>query len=576
MSLQPQAQYVVPQETAKVAHAIFPQGNLCITMADTLTEFLCDQDFSEIFPTQGQPAMSPWRLALVTILQFLEGLTDRQTADAVRSRIDWKYLLCLELTDIGFHHTVLSEFRTRLITEEAECLIFEQLLTLCCSKGWLTARTRQRTDSTHILAAVRAVTRLECVGETLRAALNSLSVVAPEWLLTHSSADWLERYSERIEDYHLPKSKSKRVEQALLYGEDGFQLLDAIFESKESTWLRQIPAVEILRRVWIQQYYYCNGKICWREQGEIPPASVMISSPYEPDAHYARKHTTFWVGYKVHLSETCEPGEVHLITNVETTPGPVADGDVTESIHTSLENNDLLPSKHIVDTGYLDAELLVTTQEQYQVDLLGPTRVNHRWQAKDGQGFAAADFIVDWQQQLLICPEGKTSASWTPAIDGRDNDVIKIKFSSADCSICPSLHLCTRSQRKRRTVTIRPEPQYKALQRARQREPTTEYKEEYARRAGVEGTISEGIRSHKLRRARYIGLAKTYLQHLMTATAINFKRIYNYLSGKPHETTRTSQFAKLMAQAEGRVLTLCSKFISFMSCWRNRLIQAEQ
>ncbi|MEM9507557.1 MAG: IS1182 family transposase [Cyanobacteria bacterium P01_E01_bin.35] len=551
MSLQPQSQYVVPVETAKVAHAVFPKGNLCITIADTLSEFLNDRDFSELFGVRGQPGESPWRLALVTILQFVEGLTDRQAADAVRSRIDWKYLLCLELEDVGFNHTVLSEFRTRLVRAEAEHLIFEQLLNLCQDRGWLKSRSRQRTDSTHILAAIRAVTRLECAGETLRASLNALAVAAPDWLCVHSQPEWVDRYSERIEDYHLPKSKTKRTEQAELYGEDGLRLLNDVFESTSPNWLRQIPAVETLRRVWVQQYYCFDNKIRWRAQGEVPPASVMISSPYEPDAHYAKKHTTSWVGYKVHLSETCEPGELHLITNVETTPGPVADGDTTDSIHTSLANNNLLPNKHIVDTGYLDAELLVTTQAQYQVDLLGPTRLNYRWQAKDAKGFASDDFTVDWQNQSVICPAGKSSASWTPAIDGRDNEVIKIKFSTVDCSVCPSLHLCTRSQRKRRTVTIRPELQYKALQLARQRESTSQYKEEYARRAGIEGTLSEGIRAHGLRRARYIGLTKTHLQHLMTATAINCKRIHNWLNGKSHATTRTSQFVRLMEPLVG-------------------------
>ena len=551
MSLQPQLQYVVPAETARVAHAIFPKGNLCITLAETLSEFVSDQDFSEIFARRGQPGESPWRLALATILQYVEGLTDRQAADAVRSRIDWKYLLCLDLTDRGFHHTVLSEFRTRLITEEAESLIFERLLRLCQDKGWLKARTRQRTDSTHVLAAIRAVTRLECAGETLRAALNALAVAAPDWLRAQSQPEWVERYSERIEDYHLPQSSSQRVEQAELYGKDGLQLLNAIFENTSPTWLRQVPAVETLRRVWVQQYYCDDDKIRWRVQGEIPPASVMVSSPYERDAHYAKKKTTSWVGYKVHLSETCEPGELHLITNVETTSAPVDDGSVTESIHASLDSKKLLPDKHIVDTGYLDAELLVTTQTEYQVDLVGPTRLNYRWQAKEGKGFAADDFTVDWQNQSVTCPEGKSSASWTPAIDGRDNEVIKIKFATADCSVCSSLESCTRSQRKRRTVTLRPEAQYKALQMARQRELTTDYEEEYALRAGIEGTLSEGVRTHGLRRARYIGLAKTHLQHLMTATAINFKRIYNWLNGTPQEATRISQFVKMMEQPAG-------------------------
>jgi transposase len=548
MSLQPQSHYVIPTETAKVAQAIFPKGSLCITTADQLGSFLSDEDFNDLFSSQGQPGASPWRLALVTILQFVEGLSDRQAADAMRSRIDWKYLLCLELSDPGVDHTVLSEFRTRLIREQAECLIFEKLLSWYQNQGWLKPRSRQRTDSTHVLASIRAITRLECVGETLRATLNALAVVAPGWLKSKSQPEWIERYSDRIEDYHLPISKAEREQQALLYGQDGMELLDAIFASSSPHWLRQVPAVETLRQVWIQQYYVCHEKLYWRTEEGIPPSSMMISSPYDLDAHYARKDTTSWVGYKVHVSETCEPHCIHLITNVETTTVPIADGDVTETIHTSLAKHNLLPSKHIVDTGYLDADLLVSSQTQYQVELLGPTRLNYRWQSKAGKGFAADNFVVDWQQEVVTCPEGKTSSSWTPAIDGRNNAVIKIKFSRADCPTCPSLSLCTRSKERRRTVTLRPEQQYKALQTARQKAATVDYQTEYARRAGIEGTLSEGVRAHGLRRARYIGLAKTHLQHLMTATAINFKRIFTWLSDLPRAATRTSQFVKLMVQ----------------------------
>ena len=334
----------MPTETAKVAHAIFPKGNLCITLAEALHECFRDQDFNPLYPHRGQPAASPLRLALATILQDVEGLTDRQTASAVRSRIEWKYLLGLELIDIGFDPSVLSEFRARLVTAQAEGLIFEKLLTLCKDKGWLKSRTRQRIDSTYVLASIRATTRLECVGETMRAALNALAVVAPEWLPTQSQPEWIERYSERIEDYHLPTSDRGRVQQAQLYGEDGWQLLGAIFAITSPAWLREVPAIETLRRVWVQQYYCCEGRLRWRTKDEISPASLMISSPYDLDAHYSRKHTTSWVGYKVHLSETCELNELHLITNVETTAGPIADGDITESIHASLANQNLLPS----------------------------------------------------------------------------------------------------------------------------------------------------------------------------------------------------------------------------------------
>jgi transposase len=279
-------------------------------------------------------------------------------------------------------------------------------------------------------------------------------VVAPDWIQAQSQPEWVERYSERVEDYHLPVSKASREQQARIYGEDGRRLLDAIFDGNSPTWLRQVSAVETLRKVWVQQYYISDNRIDWRTEQGIPPATLMISSPYDLDAHYSKKQTASWVGYKVHVSETCEPDSLHLITHVETTAAPIADGDVTETIHTSLAQKSLLPSQHIVDTGYLDAEFLVTAQTQHQVELIGPTRSDVRWQAKAGNGLAASDFQVDWQQQIAICPEGKTSTSWTPALDGRNNEVIKIKFSRPDCAACPSLRLCTRTKQKRRLITL--------------------------------------------------------------------------------------------------------------------------
>ena len=188
MSLHPQPVPPVPDETARVARAAFPHGNLYLVMRDAFGAMFTDDDFAALFPTRGQPAEAPWRLALVLVMQYVEDLSDRQAADAVRSRIDWKYALSLELTDPGFDSTVLSEFRTRLVTGAAEQRILDAILTKCREHAWLTARGRQRTDSTHVLAHVRAVNRLECVGETLRHALNRLATVAPEWLQSPLSA----------------------------------------------------------------------------------------------------------------------------------------------------------------------------------------------------------------------------------------------------------------------------------------------------------------------------------------------------------------------------------------------------
>lgn len=183
-----------------MARAAFPRGNVYMRVADLLGSLYQDQQFAALFPTRGQPAEAPVRLALVTVLQFAEGLSDRQAADAVRSRIDWKYVLGLELTDSGFDHTVLSEFRARLVQGKAERLLLDTLLERLRERGLVKKRGRQRTDSTHILAAVRVLNRLERVGETLRATLNVLASVAPEWLKELAPAQWFDRYGSRVEN----------------------------------------------------------------------------------------------------------------------------------------------------------------------------------------------------------------------------------------------------------------------------------------------------------------------------------------------------------------------------------------
>ncbi|MBO0778958.1 MAG: transposase, partial [Ktedonobacteraceae bacterium] len=254
----------------------------------------------------------------------------------------------------------------------------------------------------------------------------------------------------------------------------------------------------------------------------IPPPSRSIGSPYDEEAQYSKKRSTTWVGYKVHLTESCEAHLPLLITHVETTSAPVSDDAMTAPIHAELDRKALLPAEHIVDTGYVDAKLLVESQRDYQIDLVGPTRKNYHWQASQKTGYDADHFQIDWQQQQAICPEGHTRSSWTPAIDNRTNEVIKMKFSMQDCQACPSRSLCTQSSRHtRRTVTIRPQTQYEALKQRRAQEQTKEFTQTYAKRAGIEGTISQGVRMMGLRRSRSIGQAKTHLQHLATAAALN-------------------------------------------------------
>jgi transposase len=523
-----------------------------MAMRDVLGAIFEDEDFATLFPRRGQPAMAPWKLALVTVMQFAEGLSDRQAADAVRARIDWKYALSLELSDPGFDASVLCEFRGRLLEGGSDRLLFDHLLERFREMGLVKARGKQRTDSTRILAVVRGLNRLELVGETMRHALDALSTVAPGWLLERIRPEWERCYARRLEDHRLPKGKEARIEKGVRIGADGHELLEAIYSEETPSWLREVPAVETLRRVWLQNFFRDpEGKVGWRTAEEgIPPSRNFLGSPIDRDCRYARKFTTSWLGYRVHLTETCDDGKKpNIITDIRTAPATVADGEATPLIHEALEEKDLLPETQFVDTGYLDAELLFESKEKYGVDLFGPTRPDRKWQAKEGTGFEAAAFILDWEHEIATCPEGKKSISWSPAIDNRYNHVMKIKFSSKDCMPCPSREKCIRSRRrwKRRSVTVRADGHQQALEAARKREKEPGFAAAYARRAGIEGTISRAVRTCSVRRSKYVGLEKTQLHHLLSATALNFLRVGEWLMGMPKATTRRSPFARLIA-----------------------------
>jgi hypothetical protein len=219
--------------------------------------------------------------------------------------------------------------------------------------------------------------------------------------------------------------------------------------------------------------------------------------------------------------------------------------------HQALQRTHLLPQTYLVDTGYRDAELLADSQAEYGVDLLGPVRPDVKWQAQAGEGFAVQNFTIDWERRRAICPHGRGSISWTPAVDNRHTAVSKIKFSSTDCGRCPCQTHGIRSRRKyaRRTITVRPNDQQLALQARRAQARTREYAITYAHRAGIEGTISERGRAHGMRRSRYVGLQRTHLAHVLSAAAINLMQVGSWLTDTPRAQTRHSRFARLMAQA---------------------------
>jgi transposase len=578
MSLRPDPIGPIPAATARVARAAFPKGSAYLRLRDTLGPIYTNADFAALFPRRGHAAEAPWRLALVTVFQFAEGLSDRQAADAVRGRLDWKYALGLPLEDPGFHYSVLSEFRARLVAGGAAAKLLDALLDRCQAAGLVRARGRQRTDSTHVLAAARARNRVQLLGETVRAALNALAVAAPDWLRPHRRPEWTERYGPRVEEYRLPKDRTARQAVAETMGADGFAVLGAVYAPDAPDWLRGVPAVETLRRVWVQQFYAPAGRDAaadapdvphapaptpgatgdqplgarLRPTAEAPAPAQLIHSPYDPEARYSTKRAFVWVGYKAHVTETCDARRPHLLTHVETAPATESDVAALTPIHRALATKALLPAQHLVDAGYPTADHLVTSRATYGVDLLGPVHATGSWQARAGQGFDLPAFTIDWDARTVTCPQGQTSQAWKPTHDRGGNPAIHVTFPRATCQVCPRRAACTQTATGPRELNLRPEAHHRALQAARQRQPTPAFQAQYAARAGVEGTLAQGVRRCGLRRARYRGLAKTHLQHLATAAAVNVARLDAWWTETPLAPTRHAAFARLLCPPASR------------------------
>src|SRR2546428_5907841 len=562
MSLHPHLIEPVPEDTARVARAAFPKGHPYMTFRDAFGTIFQDEDFATLFPAWGHPGLPPWRLALVTIMQFRENLADRQGAEAVRARIDWKYLLSLELTDPGFDFSVLCEFRDRLLAGSAEELLLDKLLERCRALGLLTARGQQRTDSTHVLAAIRVLNRLELVAETLRAALNAVATVAPDWLQAITPLAWYERYSRRIEEARLPRDTAEREAYAHTVGEDGFRLLDLLETPEAPAGLRELPHMEALRRTW-QRHYERTAcapaspgeppeyEVRFKASRDLPPAAEGIESPYDVEARSRHKRDTAWTGYMVHVSETCEPTEPHLLTHVHTTPASVHEAQCTEPIQQALVDKGTPPQDHLVDAAYISSELLVSSREEQDIILRGPTRPSQGWQTQVEGAYGPEQFVVDWDQHQVRCPQGHLSPAWWEHGGGQGSRPIIVQFATQTCAPCPVRAACTRAKHRGRRLGLPPRAEAEAVADARAWYASAEGKAQYAQRAGIEGTLSQGVRAFGLRRTRYWGVAKTHLQHVAIATAINVDRIVAWLDERPRATTRISRFAALAPASVG-------------------------
>jgi transposase len=482
---------------------------LPVAIRDELGELFADEAFGEAFgeafADRGTPGWSPGRLALVIALQMVENLTDRQAADPVRDKISWKYALGLGLADTGFDFSVLCEFRNRVAEHGIEARALDLLVTALVDEGLIKTRGKARTDSTHVLAAVRDLNRLELAGEAVRATLEALAATVPQWLGGALDVPgWAARYGLRV-------------------------VAD-----------RQGRAVITMRDA---------------DTHGLPPGRCRITSPYDLDARWGGKRDLAWNGYKLHITETCdaEPattdddvpaGPPNLITNVATTDASVPDVTMTEPIHAELARRGVLPAEHYLDSGYPSADLLVDSVAEHGVRLVTPMLADTSPQARAGDGYDRTAFSVDWDTEQVTCPQDKTSTSWAPALQ-RGTEVIVVRFDRRTCAGCPVKDTCTTAIRTGRQLTLRPRPVQEALDAARANQTTTAWQAKYAHRAGAESTIAQSVKVTDTRQARYRGLAKTRLEHNFKAIALNLIRLDAWLNGIPVDPRHTSHLTQL-------------------------------
>jgi transposase len=559
MSMKPQVVDSIPEETQRLAHLTCPKGCLVMDLRDALGPIYQDEDFSDLFAKRGRSAIAPWRLALITVLQVIEGLTDQQAIHQMQTRVDWWYALSLSPGDPVFDASILTDFRQRLLDHQAQERLLEPILRISRERGWLKSGGKQRTDSTAVLARVRTLRSLESVGESMRATLNEIARQEPDWLDEHVEPDWFDLYVHRFELARFPKEESKRAMLRQQVGENVQKLLEMLAEASTPASLRDLPEVQQLQQVFAQHYEIQGQQVRWRD-GPAVPNGQRIVSPYDPDARSSRKRETTWLGYKVHLTETCDQdrSRPHLITNVETEVATTHDSETMPLIQQHLREHDLAPKEQYVDQGYMSGPQLVE-QEAWGTQLKGPVALQGGWQAAEQSGYAAQDFALNWQEKRATCPQGQQSLKWSRRYDQNNQPYEFIRFPGKICSICEVHEQCTKGIQQGRTLSLPIQPVHQALQQRRQEQFTPVFLKSYAVRSGIEGTISQTVRGLGLRTTPYRGRAKTHFHHLAVASGLNLLRIAAFLRAQSLDRPiRRSRGQTPFAQAQERWKASCA------------------
>jgi transposase len=520
MCLKVQPPWPMPPETAAVGKVILKEDSAYRLIGDRLFERYSEYDYADLYSAEGKPGISPVILAFVSVFQFMERLPDRQAAESLRMRMDWKYALHLPLAYEGFDYSVLSEFRDRLLAHQAEGRVFEQLVQEFRSMGLIKERGKQRTDSIAMLMKVRRLSRLELVVETLRLTVGAILKTDREWGEALIPPSWEERYGERFVLQRHTKEEWAEHDQHV--GSDGEWLIERLSGEGAPAEIKRLPEVQVLKTVWAQQFREAEGKIVY-QAGTHYDGHTQIQTPHDPEARYSRKRIQEWVGGKVQVTETDDEGYPHLITDIAGTCSSKTDYESLSDIQIRLKERHCLPGEQYVDSGYMSGPNLAVSV-QNGIDLIGPTVPVVSPQSKIPDGITTEHFDVDVEKLQATCPGG-TSVGPDFGWKGK----VRFLFPKEVCAACQLRERCCTGEGGR---TLCVGTTYPLLQQARKRQKTEAFKQDYHKhRSGVEGCVSALARGNGMRTSRYIGHPKRHLQAVFCGTAANLKRTARWLAG---------------------------------------------
>jgi transposase len=529
MSLQWSLSQEVPESTisAKTVGTLLEEDDLYLYIGNHFNELLPDESvFEPMYCETGRGAVPPQLLFLVTIFQFLEKVPDRMAAKLIASRLDWKYACHLPLDYPGFHFTVLHGFRDRLKENDQDRALFEEIVGKLVDLGLIKRRGKMRTDSSHVLGVVQRLTQLELVIETLRVAMKAIQEVAPDWMKGNVPDVFVEAYDERFWEFKLSDAEvEERLSKA---AHDASWFLRAV-EAMAPEVVQALAEIKVLREVLDQQL----PKGPDGPPAKRPMGGDIIESPHETEARHGIKRGQAWTGYKVQVTETCDDDLPHLITDIKITGALDNDSPQLDDIQRRLLEQETPPGEQYVDKGYMSGANLAASQER-GITLMGKPLAD----TQGPEHFKQADFHRDEEARIAICPAGEQSNVWAQRKDPKGGPPSTlIRFPAKTCQACRFFGQCTKSKQGR-SLTVG--PHLDRLEAQRMLASTEAYQEKLHRRSGIEGAISELVRGHGMRHARYRGQRKIQLQAYFTAVATNLKRSIRWLTDDENKNEITN------------------------------------